>query len=317
MRISVAMCTYNGEQFLNAQLESIVSQSQLPYELVVCDDGSTDTTIEILRRFAATAPFSVRIICNPINLGSTKNFEQAIELCSGDLIALCDQDDVWRSNKLAQLSATFSLDKTIGGIFSNAELIDSESKFLERNLWRSVRFFPKTLNTSDETQMIRTLLKFNVVTGATLMIRADLRKQILPIPSSWIHDAWIAFMLAIYSKIIALDESLICYRIHDSQQLGVKVAPIRKRVQKKYQQIRLVQLEAARLHLQQNPSEKQSVIAENLNQAIQHMRMRSQLSRNIILRIYHIAHSLPDYYRYSNGIASVCKDLFFPPELCS
>ena len=102
--ISVAMCTYNGEKYLREQLESIALQTRLPAELVICDDRSTDSTSEIIRNFADSAPFPVRFNLNPVNLGGatkgiTKNFEQASRLCTGDLIAFCDQDDVWLPKK--------------------------------------------------------------------------------------------------------------------------------------------------------------------------------------------------------------------------
>lgn len=101
-RISVAVCTYNGSRFLPEQLTSIAAQTRLPDEMVVCDDGATDATAEIIEKFARTAPFLVRFIRNSQNLGSTKNFENAIGLCTGDLIALSDQDDIWMREKLGR-----------------------------------------------------------------------------------------------------------------------------------------------------------------------------------------------------------------------
>ena len=89
-RVSVALCTYNGAQYLKEQLESIASQTVLPYELVVCDDCSSDDTVAILKVFAGRVSFLVRVVVNREKLGSTKNFEQAIRLCEGDLIVLSD-----------------------------------------------------------------------------------------------------------------------------------------------------------------------------------------------------------------------------------
>ena len=93
--ISVALCTYNGERFLEEQLASLEAQERRPDELVVCDDRSTDNTVSLLESFARTASFPVRIHINPINLGSTVNFDRAMRLCAGSLIAFCDQDDIW------------------------------------------------------------------------------------------------------------------------------------------------------------------------------------------------------------------------------
>ena len=94
MKTSIALCTYNGEKFLREQLDSIALQTLLPDELVACDDRSCDSTMEILQEFRERVSFPVHIHQNEENLGSTKNFEKAIKLCSGDIIALCDQADV-------------------------------------------------------------------------------------------------------------------------------------------------------------------------------------------------------------------------------
>src|SRR5467141_2319930 len=126
--ISVAMCTYNGARFLPEQLESMAAQTRLPGELVVCDDRSTDESVEIVRNFARAAPFPVRLEMNEENLGSTKNFEKAIELCQGEIIALADQDDVWRPEKLSCIAGVLEPDDRIGAIFSDAELIDEDSR---------------------------------------------------------------------------------------------------------------------------------------------------------------------------------------------
>lgn len=104
MKISIAMATYNGARYLQAQLDSFVTQTLRPDELVVCDDGSTDSTVEILERFRERAPFAVNIHRNTENLGYVRNFEKTLSRCKGDLIFLSDQDDVWFPDKLRVMS---------------------------------------------------------------------------------------------------------------------------------------------------------------------------------------------------------------------
>ena len=132
--ISVAMCTYNGSRFLAEQLKSIAEQTLLPCELIVCDDGSTDSTSEIVRIFAEAAPFPVRFIRNEQTLGSTNNFAKAVCLCRGDAIALCDQDDVWRKDKLERMAEVLDGEPEVGGVFSDASLVDENSQTLARVL---------------------------------------------------------------------------------------------------------------------------------------------------------------------------------------
>ena len=122
--ISIAMCTYNGDRFLREQSESILNQTRLPDHLIVCDDGSTDTTRSLLEQFARKSPFPVELRFNSRNLGVTRNFEQALMACRSDFIALCDQDDLWHPRKLERLTEVLEANPQAGFACSNAELID-------------------------------------------------------------------------------------------------------------------------------------------------------------------------------------------------
>ena len=217
--ISVALCTYNGEKYLRAQLQSIAEQSLMPTELVICDDCSTDSTVQIAQHFQREAPFAVRIVVNPTNLGYTGNFEKAIELCSGDFIALCDQDDLWYPRKLAILSQILSKDQGIGGVFSDADLISQTGVPTGFKLWQRYGFTSREQARFQRT-CEKVLMRRNVVTGMTLMIRSDLRSRLLPIPRAWIHDGWLAWMLCLNSTLIACPERLSAYRVHSLQQVG-------------------------------------------------------------------------------------------------
>jgi glycosyltransferase involved in cell wall biosynthesis len=99
-RVSIAMASYNGERFIEEQLNSLASQTHAPYELVICDDQSTDRTQQIVEAFAARVPFPVRFIRNPDRLYFSSNFMKAAGLCTGDFIAFCDQDDIWDPRKI-------------------------------------------------------------------------------------------------------------------------------------------------------------------------------------------------------------------------
>ncbi|MGA9588184.1 MAG: glycosyltransferase [Terracidiphilus sp.] len=101
--ISIAMATYNGERFIRRQLDSFARQTLLPSELIVCDDGSTDSTIAIVRDFSQSSPFPVFVFNNSTRLGYTANFLLAAQKCHGDLIAFSDQDDEWFPEKLARV----------------------------------------------------------------------------------------------------------------------------------------------------------------------------------------------------------------------
>jgi glycosyltransferase involved in cell wall biosynthesis len=221
-RISVALCTYNGERFLPQQLDSIAKQTRLPDELVVCDDRSTDRTAEIVREFAASVSFPVKLVENDENLGSTKNFEKAIGLCSGDLIALCDQDDKWFPVRLERCEQELLAHPEVGLVFSDGDIIDDQNLPIGKTLWQTFHF-TAALRRELLAGNYDLLVKYRFVTGATVMVRAGLRDRFLPIPSGWIHDEWIAAIVQAFSDLNPIDEPLVFYRQHTSQQVGSPV----------------------------------------------------------------------------------------------
>ena len=143
MKISVALCTYNGEKFLSEQLESILQQSVKPNEIIICDDGSKDSTVKILKNSESNHSNIIQVHQNAVNLGFVKNFEKAISLCLGEIIFLSDQDDIWKENKIERFIETFENNPDCTYVFSNAEATDEIGGNLEYSLWNSVKFTPK------------------------------------------------------------------------------------------------------------------------------------------------------------------------------
>jgi len=220
VKISVAMATYNGASYLGQQLQSIAAQSLLPGEVVLGDDASTDDTRDIARRFAAAVPFAVQVLGHPRTLGVVGNFQQAIAACTGEIIVLADQDDVWRPQKLARIAEAFAGDPALALVFSDADAIDAQGRPLGYRLWPAVGFTPPEQRAVGGGRLLASLLRRNVVTGATLAFRATFRDLLLPIPSFVQHDAWIATLLAAVADCRALVEPLIAYRQHPQQQQG-------------------------------------------------------------------------------------------------
>ena len=127
LTVSVALCTYNGARFVAEQLRSILAQSSPADQIVISDDGSTDGTLEVVRAELAAAGSAlpeVIILENPAPLGVTRNFEQAILACTGDLIVLCDQDDTWVPDRLARAEREFAARPDLLLLYSDASLVD-------------------------------------------------------------------------------------------------------------------------------------------------------------------------------------------------
>lgn len=217
--ISVALCTFNGSRFLAEQLQSIAAQTVLPSELVICDDGSTDETLSILNQFAENAPFQVQLFQNEKRLGPAENFEKAICACNGEVIFLCDQDDIWETDKVEHMMQAFEANPTAAYAFSNAEMIGDQSANVGATLWDAVGLQTKLADFRDAGQ-VRILLKHNVVTGATMAFRKSFRELVLPIPSGWMHDYWIVLLGSSLSYGVPVPECLMKYRRHASQVCG-------------------------------------------------------------------------------------------------
>jgi hypothetical protein len=326
VRISVALCTYNGADFLSAQLESILAQSRKPDEIVICDDGSTDQTGSLIEKFTSESSVPISFRVNEQNLGSLKNFEQAIRLCTGDIIALSDQDDVWRQDKLQLFETVFEAAPGVGLVFSDAEIVDEDLKPLNRRMWDEVGFDAPKRNLVKAGRALEVLITGWIVTGATMAFRSQFVNLSLPIPDgiAMIHDGWIALTIASVAKVALIEEPLISYRQHQRQQIG---APTRKEAAA---QPRGMQALDAALR-RQNSSAELCRILETLEGRLSahassydsrdalsfigdyalHLHVRANLPQRRLNRLPRILRELLSrrYHEYANGLRSAAKDL--------
>lgn len=327
-KISVALCTYNGAEFLPAQLESFLNQTRLPAELVISDDCSTDKTVALVEDFAKTAPFAVRLEINEKNLGSTKNFEQTIARCAGELIFLADQDDVWLPKKIERIESEFARDSNAALIFSDAELVSENLEPFGHTLW-DYTFPAEMRKDAGAGKMAEFLLRQNVVTGATAAFRTECREMFMPIPDdvpNLIHDGWIALAIANFAEVAFINESLIKYRQHSRQQLGLNIQSKEKKSYTEREKffddsIRFLKNEKLRLArmrdffdrlprtANQNTIEK---FIREKQQMIEHYKARKGLPRNRAKRLLPITSEILSgrYHHFSRGFLSGAKDLF-------
>ena len=218
-RISVAMCTFNGERFLDAQLDSLAQQTLKPLELVVCDDGSSDSTQARVQRFARSAPFAVRWIGNPSRLGYRLNFVTAARRCTGDLVAFCDQDDVWCAGKLERAAVPFG-DPDVTLSYHRVGLIDQDGSGLGDYDDRAPKTNPIAFPDCDPWL-------FGL--GFTLMFRRKLcrAEALWPLSRDFYkaehnlaHDQWFFFLALAFGKVVYIDEALALYRQHGRNLFG-------------------------------------------------------------------------------------------------
>lgn len=222
MKLSVALCTYNGEKYLRKQLDSILNQTVSVHQIVVCDDQSSDSTVAILKEYETKNPSIFEIHVNKNNLRSNKNFEKAIGLCTGDYIFLSDQDDIWKPNKFETILKEFDKNQSAEAIFSNADLInDFDQNYTHYSLWDNVLFLEKELPKPIDL-LLHIMQKSNYLTGCTCCIKQQALKHILPFPELGLlfHDEWIALVFSTRKTLYYSTEKLINYRIHSGQQIG-------------------------------------------------------------------------------------------------
>lgn len=322
MRISVAICTYNGAEFLPAQLASIAAQTRTPDEIIICDDASTDGTRAVLKEFASTSAVPVSFYFSDQNAGSVKNFERAIGLCTGDVIALSDQDDVWREDKLQLIEDSFRRNSAAGLVFSDAEIVAENLNALGRRMWQEVGFDAQKQKLLRNGRSLEVLITGWTVTGATMAFRSNYVKLALPIPTNiaMIHDGWIALTIAAVAEVIFINEPLIKYRQHERQQIG---APKRTLAQpeRSVQAALLRRNSTADLHeilsvleqrlLAQQPSFDCRRALAFVGNYSHHLDVRANLPRKRLSRLPRILRELMSlrYHEYANGFKSAAKDL--------
>lgn len=322
MEVSIALTTYNGEKYLQQQLESILSQTILPDEVVIKDDNSSDSTISILEKFKKDSPFHVTIEQNKDNLGSIKNFEEAIKKCTGKIILLSDQDDIWEANRIETSINLLESNPDYGFLFSNALLIDEQNKIIDGNLWESVGFTESKQHSFSNIELQATELRsLNIVTGATLAFRSDLKKYFLPFPKELKnyrrhHDGWIAIRLSLLGFYgLHCSHPLIRYRKHNNQQVGISAGntPIINKL-RLIDPRESIKSELSLINLFLNQENFDRPIDDNIKIRIYQLNSRLEiLNQDRFKRIFHIVEKYrrKDYFSYKYPSLSAIKDFLY------
>jgi len=232
--ISVAMCTFNGSKYIRQQISSIARQTVLPQEIIISDDGSTDGTLELARgivseltkEFPDFARVEVRFTFNPVGLGVTRNFEQAIAHTKQSFIILSDQDDEWLDDKIKVLEGEMRKSPHSALVFSDAFLVDEKGQIFGAGLFDALGLSSSERREILTPRAFRVLLRRNIVTGATSVISRELFELAAPFPEAWLHDEWLAMVAAVHDLPIRLVRPLIKYRQHGFNQVGVKKSTV-------------------------------------------------------------------------------------------
>jgi glycosyltransferase involved in cell wall biosynthesis len=234
MKLSVAFIVYNGSNYMEQQLDSILNQTVKVDEIVVCEDNSTDNTREILEKYNKANPGLFKILHNTQNLGSNKNAEKAIQNCTGDIVFLSDHDDEWLPNKVERTIEYFEQNPKKNGVFSNGFLMNAQSEVdPKKALWDSMSFPFEHLKNNPALLKEYIHTNENCATGAAMAIKRNLTFLDQPFPSIkfLIHDRWISINLSNDNSLGYIEDKLIKYRLHPKQETGGKKSEMKKYIQ--------------------------------------------------------------------------------------
>ena len=320
LRLSIALATYNGERYVAEQLQSFVTQRRRPDELIVCDDASTDGTAAIVERFASSAPFVVRFEVNASRLGCSGNFARALSLCTGDVLFLSDQDDVWLDDKLEAIERVLLAQPDVGMVFSDMHIVDQDLKPLGYTGFDALGFRAKAMPRVLAGRTFEALLPSNFVSGAAMGFRSQLRDLVLPVGEGWVHDEWIALLASAVMNVALVDRPFVLYRQHADQPIGLKRRNLVGQFHvawamgKPYMRKMVVRTEGARNRLLESGRPLlRPEYADLLLAKLEHSRLRLAL-RSTVWRAPKVlaAWRRGDYDRFDYSWKSAMQDLLMP-----
>ncbi|BAU56274.1 putative glycosyltransferase EpsH [Mucilaginibacter gotjawali] len=207
--VSIALCTYNGEKYLAQLLDTLVAQTYKNIEIIAVDDNSSDKSFNILSEYASLYPY-FQVYKNDVNLGFTGNFERALTFCKGDLIAFCDQDDLWDPQKI-EIQVKAIGDNLV--IYHDSEFINEQNQSLHQKMSDLLNFYR-----GDDP---RAFLFFNCVSGHSMLIKKQLLPDAMPFPKGFYYDWWLAYVAVNSGKIDFVPQCLVKYRQHDDSDTDV------------------------------------------------------------------------------------------------
>lgn len=216
MKVSIALCTFNGEKYIQDQLESILNQSHLPDEIIISDDGSSDETVHLIEEILGHESISYKLFRQNPPLGVYKNFEFCLNQCKGDIVFPCDQDDVWKKNKIESHLMAHELYPKVHIVYSNAEVVYEKIDYVLYHLWPTEK-----IKDQSYSSIHNILYKGKSVAGFCQSIRQPFLMSLFPFPEGIYHDDWMISCASLDRGIFGIHESLAYYRQHSNNVVGI------------------------------------------------------------------------------------------------
>lgn len=322
--VSVVICSYNGARFIDAQIASILAQSVLPGEIVLVDDASTDATFAQGERALTAAAVPLRLLRQPRNVGYVANFQFALAQARGDIVFLCDQDDVWFPHKIETMLACLDADADVVLAYSDAVLADEALAPLPGTLFDALGLSQEERAATTSEALFGVLLRRNIVTGACTAVRRRLIVAAGSVEPGFAHDEWLALIACTVGRVRRLDQPLLAYRQHGGNQIGVPTSMAARlkrfldpgRSDRHAAAARLRRLRA-RLEAQRSAGagrvDLESMLSE-LAASSAFAETRSAMPAPRLLRAVSVGRGLAGggYARYARGLKTAVRDLIDP-----
>ena len=218
-KVDILLATYNGEQYLKEQLDSILAQSYNEFRLLISDDASTDDTIRILKEYEEKDN-RITVFFQKENSGVIKNFEFLLERVENEYYMFSDQDDIWKEDKIEKsIKRIEETDSSL--VYTDLEVVDSDLNVTYKSYWKLKGIYNKIKKYNN----FESLYLNNFVTGCTIISKKEFIDEVLPLPNTSkfvLHDYWIPLVLSQKNKISYIEEPLIKYRQHKNNKIGSK-----------------------------------------------------------------------------------------------
>lgn len=320
--VSVVVAAHDGAAYVAEQVGSILAQSIPPAQLVLADDASQDDTVVLVEAQVARSGWrgDLVVLRRAAALGVVGNVASGIAVATGDLVALADQDDIWRADKLARLTDRFARRPELALVHTDARLVDAAGTPLGETLARSLSLRGPIRRDLLAGRAFAAYLRRNLVTGATVLARREILERALPVPDGWLHDEWFGVVAATLGEVEYVPEPLIDYRQHGANEVGARELTAGQRWS------RFAEPRAAR---NERLLRRAEILPERLRalggaRALEHARLadrkagherrRSALPESRVARIPGILTGLivGDYRRFGRGSADAARDFVQP-----
>lgn len=322
-KVSIVIAAYCGEKYILRQLESLFRQSRKPNEIILCDDSPDDALALLVKKAAEYSPCPIRYFKNEKQLGPTQNFAKGMALASGDFIFLCDQDDVWKENKVERLLAELMEHKECDVVFCNSSMVDFQLSPLGYGTADTVNFTPEKAKELNNGKGLLHLLRTPMLYGHNIAFRRAFLDILLPIPPLDSYDLFIAELCAGRGKMRCVYDSLTLHCRHGNNQstqerpsgftgrLKALFAKHRKGVDSELYDSFIHAEKAWERLMEKVPEECPPENLAMLKNSAAYYRSRLSLhAKSRFLRPFYLF-TVKGYFAYGYGLRSIFRDLIF------